>query len=127
MKKAFYALPGVLLLLFLLLVGKIPFLVSVLIRLAVRRQWIAGFLALGLTVAMTLYSSAYPETFRFGSTDLRVHDGVRIMGESSLPGSVILNLFFAWLGLSIGTAARRGYREGLSNRPAGSTAGIAPG
>ena len=117
MKKAFYAASKVLLLIFLLIVGTIPFLVSVLIRIAIRRQWIACFLAFGLTVAITLYSSAHPETFRFGTTILRIHDTVRIMGKDSLPASIIVNLVYAWLGLLIGTAARRGYREDQSNKP----------
>jgi predicted histidine transporter YuiF (NhaC family) len=115
MKKAFYAVPGVLLFLFLLLVGTIPFSVSVLIRVAVRRQWVACLLAFGLTVAISIYSSAYPETFRFGDINLRIHDGVRIMGEASLLASITVNLVFAWLGLLIGTAVRKGYREGRSN------------
>jgi predicted histidine transporter YuiF (NhaC family) len=126
MKKAFYAAPGVLLLFFLLFVGTIPFLVSVLIRIVIRRQWIACLLAFGLTAAVTLYSSAYPETFRFGTTNLRIHDSVRIMGKDSLPASITVNLVYAWLGLLIGTAARTGYREGQSNKPLHPTAGNAP-
>ncbi len=116
MKKAFDYMLGVFLLLFLLWAGTILFVVSFLIRLVFRRLWVAYAIALGLTVAITFYSSVHPDTFRFGLFHLRLHDHTYIEGFPSVLPSTIVNLIFAWMGVLVGSAARKGYGEGKSEQ-----------
>ena len=81
-----------LLLIFLLLVGRIQFLVSFLTCVAIHQPWIACVVAFCLTVNLTLYLSFYPETFRFGTANLRIQDRSPPLGGHSLLASCIENL-----------------------------------
>lgn len=111
MKKAFLHLLRAFTLLVAIFIGSIPFLLSLISGIMIRRVWVAYLIGFGITVAITVYSSVYPETFRFGRTDLRIHDGVSILGSSSLLASCGKNLFFAYIGVLTGFAAREGYNQ----------------
>ncbi len=78
-----------------ILIGSIPFSVALIIGTIFRRIWIGYPIGFTATTAITVYSSVYPETFRFGSTDLRIHDGLTIAGNSPLIANCAKNLFFA--------------------------------
>lgn len=104
-------------LLIALVLGGLPFLLSIVLGLAIRIAWIAYAIALVLGAALTLYSAAFPETFRFGTTDLRVHDGLYIIGIPSLYANLGMNLFFSYLGTLTGLSIRFGYKRAISDEP----------
>jgi hypothetical protein len=64
----------------------------------------------------------YPETFRFGITDLKIHDSLYIRGISSLVANCGKNLFFAYVGVLTGFAARDGYRQEIEQGGGGNSA-----
>ena len=126
MKKA---LPGALrlialIVLFLgaLLLGSIPFLVSFICGLALRIPWIAFALGLAATIAITLYSSAFPETLRSADSVPEIHDRNVIPGTTSLVVSLGWNLFFAHVGVSTGLALRQGFQKKNAEQGAGADA-----
>ncbi|MCE9518007.1 MAG: hypothetical protein K8R87_00320 [Verrucomicrobia bacterium] len=94
-----------------ILIGSIPFLASFLCGIVIRRHWIAYVVGFVISTVITIYSAAHPETFRFGSTDLRIHDGLFIAGVPSTLANVAKNLFFAYVGVSTGLAFRQGFRQ----------------
>lgn len=67
-------------------------------------------LGLAATIALTLYSSAFPETFRSANTDLKIHDRNVIFGVTSLIVNLGWNLFFTHLGVATGLALRQGFQ-----------------
>ncbi len=115
--KILRTLASVVGLLIALMLGGLPFLLSIVLGLAIRIAWIAYAIALVLVAALTLYSAAFPETFRFGNTDLRLHDGLYIIGIPSLYANLVKNLFFSYLGTLTGWSIRLGYTQALSNEP----------
>jgi len=92
-------------------IGSIPFLASFVCGIAIRRHWFSYVVGFVITAGITIYSAEHPETFRFGSTDLRIHDGVFIAGVPSLIANIAKNLIIAYIGVLTGIAARQGYRH----------------
>ncbi len=92
-----------------ILFGSIPFLISFVCGLALRIHWTAFALGLAATIAITLHSSAFPDTFRSANIDLKIHDRNVIFGTASLIVNLGWNVFFAHVGVSTGLAFKQGY------------------
>ena len=126
MKNHAYNVLRVIALLGAVLLGSLPFLISFIIGIALGHRWGAYTAALLLTVGITLLSFWHPETFRFVSTDLKIHDGLFVAGFHPLVANLAKNLAFAVFGVRVGRAAREGYQDARSNKPAHPTAGNVP-
>ena len=126
MKNTAYNVFRVIALLGAVLLGSLPFLISFIIGIALGNRWGAYTAALLLTVGITLLSFWHPETFRFGSTDLKIHDGLWVIGFPPLVANLAKNVAFSYFGVLVGRAAREGYKDARSNKPAHTTAGNAP-
>jgi hypothetical protein len=122
MKNTAYNLLRVIALLGAVLLGSLPFLISFIIGIALGNRW-GAYIAALLTVGITLLSFWYPETFRFGSTDLRIHDGLWVIGFPPLVANLVKNVAFSYFGVLVGRAAREGYIDARSNKPAHRRAG----
>ena len=65
-----------------------------------------------VTLAITLYSNAYPHHLHFGNTQLNLHESVSIGGSISLTPSLLFNLFMAYMGTTIVMSAFDWFRKG---------------
>jgi len=92
-------------------IGSIPLLASFICGIVIRRLWIACVAGFVITTGITIYSAAHPDTFRFGGTDLRIHDGIYIVGVPPLLANVVKNLIVAYVGVLMGVTARQAYRQ----------------
>lgn len=126
MKNAAYNVLRVIALLGAVMLGSLPFLISFIVGIALGHRWLAYTAALVLTFGITLLSFWHPETFRFGSTDLKIHNSLFVAGFHPLVANMAKNLAFAAFGVRVGRVAREGYQDTRSNKPAHSTAGNVP-
>ena len=116
--KAFALIFGMLL---LTLLGAIPFLLALMIGALISRPAIAYPVGVISILVLSLYSASFPETFRFGDTDLKIHDNLYIHGVSPLMANTVENLIFAFIGVRIGNAFRQGLRQSNQKRTRCST------
>lgn len=123
MKNSFQTVIRVIALLVAVLLGSIPFLISFIIGIAIWHRFGAYVVGVLLTIGITLLSFWHPETFRFGSTDLKIHDSLFVIGFHPLVANLAKNMVFAYFGVRVGRAAREGYQEARSNKPSHPAAG----
>lgn len=116
MKTAIKTLVLIFGILILNLLGGVPFLLALLIGVLINRPRLAYPIGLLSILVLTLYSGAYPETFRFGESDLKIHDNLRIHGINPLIVNTVENLIFVILGVRIGSAFRLGLDQTKQHR-----------
>lgn len=97
-------------------IGTIPFLGGVLFGAAVRPRRIAIALALVFAIAVTLCSSVYPQAFRIGPIDFKLHDGLYLYGIPALVSNTAKNLILSYIGSLTGLAFREGYHTERANK-----------
>jgi hypothetical protein len=114
MRNIAYNVLRVIALLGAVLLGSLPFLISFIIGIAFWQRWVACASAMLLTIGITLLSFWHPETFRFGSTDLKIHDSLFVIGIPQLLANLPKNVAFAYFGVLVGRAAREGYQDARS-------------
>jgi hypothetical protein len=102
-------------LLIAVLIETIPFVCGSFFGVAIRIRPIAAFLSLALAIAITLFSAANPEFFRFGPVKLHLHDCLFIYGIPSVASSAVVNMIYAFIGYLSGVAFRAGYESARSN------------
>ena len=104
---------GIFCLLVAVLIGSLPFVISFLCGMLVLSRNLSHSIAFCSIFAITAVSSAYPDAFRFGTLQLRLHDSVTIFGSASFLPSLIWNLFAASVGVKAGNALRTGFRDAV--------------
>jgi hypothetical protein len=108
-----------------ILLGSLPFLISFIIGIAFGHRWVAYGATILLTIGISLLSFWHPETFRFGSTDLKIHDSLFVIDFPPLVANLAKNVAFSYFGVIVGKAARLGYKDAKSNKSTHATEGSA--
>lgn len=108
---------GILCLIAAVLIGSLPFVVSFLCGMLVLSRNLSHSIAFCSVFAVTFLSSTYPDAFRFGILQFRLHDSVTIAGSVAFLPSLVWNLLVASVGVKAGHAMRAGFRDALMPPP----------